>query len=89
MGDPRFDIEYVGDGATISAHYCREWDENGGCYGTNPDHGYSFEEACDHVAQWYEQQAKLWRERQHHNALRFSEQLRIIEAAAIRQQDEP
>jgi len=32
----RFDVIYQNGGATIGAHFCREWDETG-CYGTNPD----------------------------------------------------
>lgn len=69
----RFDVCYQGEKCTIEPHFCREWDEDGGCYGTNPDHGHSFEEACDHVAEWHESQAKLWRERQHHTCLYYME----------------
>lgn len=75
----RFDVIYQNSGASIAAHFCREWDEDGGCYGTNPDHGLSFDDACDQVAEWHEQQAKLWRERKHHDAMSFIEQMRIIE----------
>lgn len=57
----RFDVCYHSDYATIEPHFCREWDENGGCYGTNPDHGLSFDEACDEVAAWYEREAQFWR----------------------------
>lgn len=67
----RFDVCYHSDHATIEPHFCREWDEDGGCYGTNPDHGLSFDEACDEVAAWHEREAKLWRERQHHTCLYY------------------
>jgi len=69
MSEQRFDVVYHENRATIEGHFCREWDADGnGCYGTNPDHGYGFDEACDQVAEWYEQQAKLWRARTHHEA---------------------
>jgi hypothetical protein len=67
----RFDIAYHAEHATIEPHFCRSWDDEGGCYGTNPDHGYSFEEACDQVATWYEQQAAQWRSREHHECLYY------------------
>lgn len=67
----RFDVCYHKDGATIEPHFCRDWDEEGGCYGTNPDHGVSFEEACDEVANWHERQAELWRKREHHACLYY------------------
>lgn len=68
MSEQRYDLSFRDDRMTIEPHFCRDWDESGGCYGTNPDHGYSFDEACDQVAGWHEQQAKLWRDRTHHEA---------------------
>lgn len=65
----RFDVAYHEHHATIQEHFCREWDETGGCYGTNPNHGFTYDEACDEVASWYEAQAKHWRDRTHHDAL--------------------
>lgn len=62
----RFDVEYKGNGASLDYHFCREWDEDGGCYGTNENHGLSFEDACEEIAQWHEQQAKAFRDRSHH-----------------------
>jgi hypothetical protein len=64
----RFDVAHYEYGVTIEPHFCRSWEpDNGGevvgCYGTNPDHGYSFEEACDQVAEYHERQAKEWRAR--------------------------
>jgi hypothetical protein len=45
-GPPRFDINYKGDLAWIDHHHCREFDAEGvGCFGTNPDHGCTFDEA--------------------------------------------
>ena len=72
MSEQRYDLLFGGDRMTIEPHFCREWDAAGnGCYGTNPDHGYSFDEACDQVAEWHEQQAKLWRARTHHEAVYY------------------
>ena len=56
----RYDIVF-GDGPAIEPHFCREWDGDGGCYGTNPDHGYTWEEAVEQVAQWHEAQAAFLR----------------------------
>jgi len=64
----RWDISYRADPttyepfATVDLHFCREWDEKGnGCYGTNPNHGFSWEEAREEVARFYEQRAAYWR----------------------------
>lgn len=61
----RFDVCYGGDNCTIAPHFCREWDGNKGCFGTNAEHGLSFDDACDEVAEWHEKQARLWRQRKH------------------------
>lgn len=74
VSEMRFDVVYLDDKCTIEPHFCREWDENGGCYGTNPDHGYSFEEACDQVASFHEREAKLWRERDHYTCRYYLDQ---------------
>lgn len=71
VSEMRFDVCYHSGGCTIEPHFCRQWDEDGGCYGTNPNHGYSFDEACDQVASYHEQQAKEWRERTHHTCLYY------------------
>ena len=42
----------------IQPHFCREWDRDGGCYGTNPDHGCSFEEARDIMVEYYKMLAE-------------------------------
>lgn len=63
----RYDVVYGGDSNApncyISHHFCREWEDGEGCYGTNPDHGFTWEEACLEVAEWHEQQAKVWKEK--------------------------
>lgn len=73
----RFDVVYESGRCTIAPHFCREWtiDASGaevGCYGTNPEHGMSFDAACGHVADWYEQQASLWRNAEHHDCLHYT-----------------
>lgn len=79
----RFDVVYHSNHTTIDAHFCRSWEPNEtgeivGCYGTNPSHGYSLEEACEQVAEWYAQQAALWRARQHPDCLWFTQDQRVI-----------
>lgn len=58
--DARFDVIYKGDSCTIDYHFCRTWDGDRGCHGTNPDHGCSFDEAKVEVAKWHRQQAERW-----------------------------
>lgn len=63
---PRFDIVWDEHGCHLDYHFCREWtmDVHGneiGCYGTNPDHGYTFDEAKVEVAEYLERKAKEWR----------------------------
>ena len=41
----RYDVSYSMDRSPIDAHFCREWEGGEGCYGTNSDHGFSWEEA--------------------------------------------
>ncbi|MEM7663813.1 MAG: hypothetical protein AAF292_16340 [Pseudomonadota bacterium] len=56
--EERFDIVWDEDGPRIEPHFCREWDdEHGGCYGTNPNHGYTREEAEREIALWKKEQA--------------------------------
>lgn len=64
--EPRFDVLWKEHGPSLDYHFCRGWDmdENGkevGCYGTNSDHGSSFEEAKAEMAQWHEKEAARWR----------------------------
>lgn len=70
----RFDVVYRADGVSIEPHFCRSWDSDGGCYGTNPNHGLSAAEACDEVAEWHEQQAKMWRDRTHPDLASYGNQ---------------
>jgi hypothetical protein len=59
---PRFDVSYGKDDARLDYHFCREWDDDGGCYGSNPSHGLAFDDAKEIVAQYYEARARAWRE---------------------------
>jgi len=59
--EPKFDICY-GEAPDLEYHYCREWDGDGGCYGTNPDHGCTFDEGKEEIAKWYEARAAYWRQ---------------------------
>lgn len=61
--EDRYDILYSGSGITIEPHFCREWECERGCYGTNPNHGYTWEDACDQIAEDFERQAAWWRQR--------------------------
>lgn len=56
----RFDVIYKGDEVRIDYHFCREWDGDQGCHGTNPNHGCTFDEAKGEVARWHRQQAERW-----------------------------
>lgn len=57
----RYDVIYGPDNSiAIEPHFCREWDDTGGCYGTNPDHGFSWEEAKNQVILHYERQIEFW-----------------------------
>lgn len=60
----RYDVIFAHpSGVSVEPHFCREWDDSGGCYGTNPDHGMSWSEACAKAAQWHDDQATQWREK--------------------------
>ena len=56
-----FDISYGEHGPSVDFHFCREWDEDGGCYGTNRKHGLSWEEARVILSRWHETEADRWR----------------------------
>jgi hypothetical protein len=58
----RYDVVYDVNGPILTFHFCREWDENGGCYGTNPDHGFTFEEAKEIVLEHYSSLLNQWKE---------------------------
>jgi hypothetical protein len=57
----RYDLIYHKGHAYPEPHFCREWDETGGCYGTNPEHGIPFPEARTQIADFYQQLADSWR----------------------------
>lgn len=63
-----YDVLYGSDGlrpwVDVEPHFCRQWDGGEGCYGTNPDHGFSWREACEEAAKWHEEQAAYWRTRE-------------------------
>jgi hypothetical protein len=58
---PKFDVSYHSDRVSLDYHFCRGWSGDVGCYGANPDHGCTFDEAKETIAQWHEQEAKRWR----------------------------
>ena len=74
VSEDRWDVVYHGDHVSIEPHFCREWDENGGCYGTNPNHGLALDEAVEEVAKWHEKEAAMWRNRTHHTLEYYFEQ---------------
>lgn len=59
MSEPRFDITYFGN-PMLEPHFCRGWDGETGCYGTNPDHGLSFDEAKAEVISYHRKQIERW-----------------------------
>lgn len=66
MSKPRFDLYWGKHGPSLEYHFCRGWTvdaqgELSGCYGTNPDHGCTFEEGREQIAQWHETEAARWR----------------------------
>jgi hypothetical protein len=69
----RFDVSYTQHGIIIDYHFCRGWDDEGGCYGTNESHGLTLEDACEEAAKWHDNQAKMYRERVHPSILSFTE----------------
>ena len=66
MGTVRYDIVHDGRGAPRpEPHFCRTFEmaadgEEVGCYGTNPNHGYTWEEVCREMAVWHRSQAEDW-----------------------------
>lgn len=58
----RYDVLYGEHGPFVDFHFCREWDETGGCYGARPDHGMSWEEAAEEMATYFSALARAWSE---------------------------
>lgn len=47
----KYDVVFRGrEIPQIEPHFCREYD----CFGTNEDHGFSWQEAKEEVARWLE-----------------------------------
>jgi len=70
MNERRYDVSYGADNTSFApfaypdTHHCREWDEDhGGCYGTNPNHGFTWDEARKLMVEFHEQQAAEWRDK--------------------------
>lgn len=57
----KYDVVYYPHYTTIEPHFCRDYD----CFGSNEEHGYTLEEACLEVAQWYLEQAERWLNQSH------------------------
>lgn len=57
----KYDVRYGAEGVEPEPHFCRDMS----CFGTNTDHGMTFDKACNEVADWYEEQAVLWRTKKH------------------------
>ena len=60
MKKPRFDIVYGENYVRLDYHFCREWDDEGGCYGTNPNHGLSWDEAKQEMIAYLQGQIEYW-----------------------------
>ena len=67
----RFDVVYYDTHVTIEPHFCREED----CFGSNEDHGFTLEEACKQVSDWYAEQANQWRCLTHYDVLYYTGKL--------------
>lgn len=61
MSAQRYDVIFVQHHTYVEPHFCREWDESGGCHGSNPNHGFTWEEAREEVAKFYDAEAARWR----------------------------
>lgn len=68
--DARLDVIWKENSVSLDYHFCRSWDGDKGCYGTNPDHGFTFEEAKKQIANYYREQAAYW------DAITFDEWVR-------------
>lgn len=61
MNEQRYDVVYGNNKCDITFHFCREWNEHGeGCYGTDPTHGFTFEEAKKEVVEFYTRRVNDW-----------------------------
>lgn len=69
MAEDRFDIHWHEHGPKIDYHFCREI----GCYGTDPEHGYTLDEVISEIALWHENQALAFRNKTHYEIKYFLE----------------
>lgn len=69
MSCQTFDVIYRDSSFSIEPHFCREL----GCFGTNPDHGYTLEEACEEIAQHLEMEANAFRNKTHWKVIDYLE----------------
>lgn len=50
----RYDVIYSSSQECyLEPHFCREWDESGGCYGFNSRHGFSKAEGLEQQIEYY------------------------------------
>ncbi len=57
MASSGYDVIYDSErccGPYLEPHFCREWENGEGCYGTNPNHGFSFEDAKREIIKFWE-----------------------------------
>lgn len=70
MSKTKYDVYYPSNGIPRpEPHFCREFDmdEEGnfvGCYGTNMNHGMTFEEAKQEVIEWLERELEAVKQMQ-------------------------
>lgn len=57
----KYDVIYGFNEVSIEPHYCREWDDSGGCYGSNEHHGLTYEKAKIEVISFYENIIDIWK----------------------------
>ena len=62
MSDSKYDVVYGKGIPQIEPHFCRYFEDGVGCFGTNPNHGYTFDEAKHEVVEWLYSQAKNLKE---------------------------
>jgi len=67
MSEHKFDVSFPADMPFVDYHHCREWEEDAegnmqGCYGTNPNHGFTFEEAKEKIIEFYQKQLEYWQD---------------------------
>lgn len=58
----RYDVVFCNNNVDLVPHFCRDWDAEGGCYGTRKDHGASFEEGKQIIIEYHKQHINFWEE---------------------------